>query len=183
MIQIDVSAQLRDKFGKGAARTLRRDGLTPAVLYGPKTEPVALTLNTHSFTKSLFSLQRRNAVVSLAIEGDGQKNVMIKDVQVDPVTNSLEHADFYELDLNHEYTYPVPVSYTGKAKGVDKGGDMEIFFHSITLKGKPLDIPDSIEVNVTPLQIDDKITVGELAIPSEAVLVDNPEMVCVTVTG
>lgn len=183
MIQIDVPAQLRDKFGKGAARTIRRDGRIPAILYGPKSEPVALTLDTHSFTKSLLGLQRANAVIKLEIEGDGQKNVMVKDIQVDPVTNALKHADFYELDLNKEYTYTVPVTYSGKAKGVDTGGDMAIYVHTITLKGKPLNIPDNIKVDVTPLKIDDKIIVADLAIPEDVTLFGNTEAVCVAVTG
>ncbi len=183
MIQIDVTAQLRDKFGKGAARTIRRDGRTPAILYGPKTDPMALTLDTHTFTKSLLGLQRANAVISLDIEGDGQKSVMVKDIQVDPINNALKHADFYELDLNKEYSYTVPVIYSGKAKGVDTGGDMEVHVNAVNLKGKPLDIPDNIEVDVTPLQIDDKITVSELAIPEGVTLVGKTETVCVAVIG
>ncbi|MEN8256471.1 MAG: 50S ribosomal protein L25 [Thermodesulfobacteriota bacterium] len=181
MIQIDVTAQLRDKFGKGAARTIRRDGRTPAILYGPKTDPMALTLDTHSFTKSLLGLQRRNAVISLDIEGDGQKNVMVKDIQVDPVNNALKHADFYELDMDNVYTYSVPVVYTGKAKGLDTGGDMQTYVNSVDLKGKPLNIPDSIEVDVTPLQVDDKITLAELAIPEGVTLLGKAEAVCVAV--
>ncbi len=183
MIQIDVTAELRDKFGKGAARTIRRDGRTPAILYGPKTDPVALTLDTHSFTKSMLGLQRRNAVINLAIDGDGQKNVMVKDIQVDPINNALKHADFYELDMNTEYNYSVPVVYTGKAKGVATGGDMEIHINSIDLKGKPLDIPDSIEVDVTPLEIDGKITRGELSIPEGVTMLGDANTICVAVTG
>lgn len=181
MIQIDVTAQLRDKFGKGAARTIRRDGRTPAILYGPKTDPVALTLDTHSFTKSLLGLHRSNAIITLDIEGDGQKNVMVKDIQVDPVSNALEHADFYELDMNNEYTYSVPVVYSGKAKGVDTGGDMAVHVHTVNLKGKPLSIPDTINVDVTPLKIDDKITVGDLTVPEGVTLLSNAELVCVAV--
>ncbi len=183
MIQIDVTAQLRDKFGKGAARTIRRDGRTPAILYGPKTDPMALTLDTHTFTKSLLDLQRRNAVISLDIEGDGQKSVMVKDIQVDPINNALKHADFYELDLNTEYSYSVPVVYTGKAKGVDTGGEMQVNINSVNLKGKPLNIPDSIEVDVTALMIDDKITLAELSIPEGVTLLGKPEAVCVTILG
>ena len=181
MIQIDVTAQLRDKFGKGAARTIRRDGRTPAILYGPKTDPMALTLDTHSFTKSLLDLQRRNAVISLDIEGDGQKSVMVKDIQVDPVSNALKHADFYELNLDTEYNYSVPVVYTGKAKGVDVGGEMVVSINAVDLKGKPLNIPDNIEVDVTDLGIDDKITLGDLSVPEGVTLQGKAEASCVSV--
>lgn len=181
MIQIDIAAQVREQFGKGAARTIRRDGRIPAILYGPKTDPLALTLDTHTFTRSLLGLQRRNAIVTLDIEGDAQKSVMVKDIQVDPVNNALKHADFYEVDLNSEYTYTVPVVYTGKAKGVDVGGDMQISINSVDLKGKPLDIPDAIEVDVTPLDVEGKITLGDLAIPAGVTLLGNAEKVCVVV--
>ncbi len=181
MIQIDVTAQVRDSSGKGAARTLRRDGRIPAVLYGPKTKPVSLTVDTHSFTKSLLGLQRRNAIVALTIEGDGLKNVMVKDIQVDPVTNALKHADFYELDLNNEYTYTVPVLYSGKAKGVDSGGELEIYVHTVRLKGKPLSVPDAIEVDVTRLQLEEEITMAQLAVPEGATLLGEPDSVCVAV--
>ncbi len=181
MIQIDVTAQVRENFGKGAARTIRREGRTPAILYGPKTDPVALTLDTHSFTKSLLGLQRRNAIVSLEIEGGGQKNVTVKDIQVDPVSNALEHADFYELDMDKEYTYSVPVVYSGKAKGVDSGGGMEVYVNAVDVKGKPLSIPDAIEVDVTPLQVDDLITRGELTTPEGVTLLGDAKTVCVTV--
>lgn len=183
MIQIDIAAQLRDNFGKGAARTIRRDGRTPAILYGPKTDPVALTLDTHSFTQSLLDLQRQNAVITLDIEGKGSKNVAVKDIQVDPISNALKHTDFYELDMNKEYTYSVPVVYSGKAKGVDTGGDMAIHVKTVALKGKPLTIPDTIQVNVTPLQIDDKITVDQLVLPEGVILVDKGDTVCVEVLG
>ena len=101
----------------------------------------------------------------------------------DPTNNALKHADFYELDLNTEYTYSVPLVYKGKAKGVDTGGDLETHLHSIDVKGKPLSIPDSIEVNVTPLQIDDKITLGDLAVPEGVTMLGKAEAVCVAVTG
>ena len=74
MIQIDLSAKVRENYGKGAARTLRRAGRTPAVLYGPNVEALSLDLETRGFTKSLLGLQRANAVVNLTIEDSAGKS-------------------------------------------------------------------------------------------------------------
>ncbi|OKY76700.1 MAG: 50S ribosomal protein L25 [Desulfobulbaceae bacterium DB1] len=186
MIQIDVSAQVRKNFGKGAARTLRRSGKTPAVLYGPIRESIALTLDTHSFTKTLLHLQRRNAVLNVEIDtevGQEKRHVMIKEIQVEPVTNTLEHADFYEIALDKPALFTVPVKYTGKARGVDMGGDMTISVNQVKVKGNPLDIPDEIEVDVTPLGTNEQFTCQDLVLPANVSLVGKKDKVCVAVVA
>ncbi|HSR35897.1 MAG TPA: 50S ribosomal protein L25, partial [Desulfurivibrionaceae bacterium] len=176
MLQVEVTAQVRTKFGKGAARTMRRAGQTPAVVYG-KQEAVALELDTHTFTKTLLSIHRKNAVINLAIN-DGKKqsvkHVLPKEIQTDPLLNSVVHADFYEISLDEPLTFVVPIRYTGKAKGVDMGGDMTILKEKLTLKGKALDIPDAVEVNVTPLGIGDKMTFGDIQLPAGVTMLDAP---------
>lgn len=186
MIQIDVSAQVRKNFGKGAARSLRRSGKTPAVLYGPKSEPVSLTLDTHSFTQSLLLLQRRNAVLNIDIDaeaGKEKRHVVIKEIQVDPVLNTLEHADFYEISLDTPAVFTVPVKYHGKARGVEMGGDMSVFVNQVKVKGNPLDIPDMIEVDVAPLGTSEHYSCQDLPLPANVTLVDKKDKVCVTVTA
>lgn len=186
MIQLDVSAEVRKSFGKGAARTLRRSGKTPAVIYGPKSDPMSLSLDTHAFTKSLLNLQRRNAVVNLDIDIDGspqRRHVIIKDLQVDPILDTLEHADFYEIALDSPLIFTVPLVYQGKARGVDMGGDMSIAVHQVQLKGNPLDIPDEIMVDVSPLGTNEEFTCGQLDLPANVSLLDKKEKVCVAVTA
>jgi large subunit ribosomal protein L25 len=184
MLQVEVSAQLRDKFGKGAARTLRRAGKTPAIMYGQKNEPLALTLDTHAFTKTLLHLQRRNAVVSLDVEmasGVKKHHVIIKEIQVDPIHDTLEHADFFEINLEAPRTFIVPVKYTGKARGVEMGGDLSVTVHEISVKGNPLDIPDEIEVDVTPLGTNEHFVCQDLALPPNVTLLSPKDKVCVGV--
>jgi len=184
MLQVDVSAQVRKSTGKGAARTMRRAGKTPAVIYGSQNDPLALTLDTHSFTKTLLHLQRRNAVVNLDIETDAgleKRHVLIKEIQVDPIHDTLKHADFYEISLDSPRTFTVPVKYSGKARGVDMGGDMIISVNEIKLKGNPLDIPDMIEVDVTPLGTNEHITCQDLDLPANVTLLDKKDKICVAV--
>lgn len=184
MLQVDVSAQVRKNFGKGAARSLRRAGKTPAIIYGSKNEPLALALDTHTFTKTLLHLQRRNAVVSLDIETDAgveKRHVVIKEIQVDPIHDTLKHADFYEIALDSPRTFTVPVKYAGKARGVEMGGDLSVTVHEISVKGNPLDIPDVIEVDVTPLGTGEHFVCQDLALPANVALLSPKDKVCVAV--
>lgn len=182
MLQVEMTAQTRNTFGKGAARVIRRAGKTPAVLYGPKTDPVALELNTKDFTKGLLFINRRNAVVSLNVDGGSDtRHVMVKEIQADPIHDTLVHADFVEISLEDEMSLSVPLKLTGKAKGVDLGGDLHTSMNSVQLTGKPLDIPDFIEINVSPLGIGDSIKCGDLPIPEGVKLVNDDSKVCVSV--
>ena len=184
MLKVDMAAQTRKTFGKGAARTIRRAGKTPAVLYGPKTEPVALELNTKEFTKGLLFINRRNAVVSLNVDGGSvTRHVMVKEIQADPVHDTLVHADFVEISLDAEMSLTVPLKFSGKAKGVDLGGDIQTPVTSVRLAGKPLDIPDFVEVDVTPLEIGASMSCADLGIPAGVKLVSDGTKVCATVTA
>lgn len=183
MLQVDMTAQTRNTFGKGAARVIRRAGKTPAVLYGPKTEPVSLELNTKDFTKGLLFINRRNAVVSLNVDdGSATRHVMVKEIQADPIHDTLVHADFIEISLEDEMTLAVPIKISGKAKGVDLGGDMHTPVTAVQLTGKPLDIPDFIEIDVAPLSIGESISCADLAIPAGVTLVTDGSSICASVT-
>ena len=186
MLQYDITAQVRNGFGKGANRTLRRAGQAPAVIYGSGKEPMALVVDIKGFTKTLLDIQRRNAVINLTIEAEGKsetRQVMIKELQKNPIDDSLVHADFLEISLEAPMTLSVPVKYTGKAKGVDMGGDMEITVNELPLKGKVLDIPDLIEVDVTPLELGSRFTCKDLPLPANVTLMKNADKVCVSISG
>jgi len=183
MLQVDMTANTRNTFGKGAARVIRRAGKTPAVLYGPKTDPLALELNTKDFTKGLLFINRRNAVVSLNVDdGSATKHVMVKEIQADPIHDTLVHADFVEISLEDEMSLAVPIKLVGKAKGVDLGGEMHIPVTTVQLVGKPLDIPDFIEIDVTSLNIGDKLSCADLNIPAGISMLTDGDVTCVSVT-
>jgi large subunit ribosomal protein L25 len=187
MIQQDMTAAVRQEFGKGATHRLRQSGYAPAILYGKKAEPIALAMDTKTLTRDLLRLHGHNAVVNLDIEGEkGKKkhHVLIKDIQTDPVTDSVLHVDFFEIDMDKEIVLDVPVVYTGTAKGVDMGGILNIMAHTIRIKGMPLAIPDEISVDVTPLELTSAgITCGDLTIPENVTLEDQPDKVCVSVVA
>jgi large subunit ribosomal protein L25 len=187
MRQQDMTAAVRQDFGKGAAHRLRRSGYAPAILYGKKAEPIALAMETRTLTRNLLRLHGHNVVVSLDIEGEkGKKkhHVLIKDIQTDPITNSLLHVDFLEIDMDKEIVLDVPIVYTGTAKGVDLGGILNIMAHTVKIKGMPLAIPDEISIDVTPLELSSHgITCGELAIPDGVTLEDETDKLCVSIVA
>ncbi len=183
MLQVEMSASVRKGTGKGAMRRLRLEGKTPAVVYGRGSEALALELETASFFQKLLEVYRKNCVVTLKVDDGSTRHVLIKEVQTDPIRDTLIHADFLEIDLSSARRFTVPLVFSGKAKGVDLGGELEVAKNEIELEGSPLDIPDDINVDVTPLKIGDKITVGSLSIPQGVKLISKAEAVCVAVAA
>ena len=187
MIRQDMSAAVRQDFGKGAAHRLRQSGHAPAILYGRKSEPIALSMETKTLTRDLLRLQGHNVVISLDIEGEKGKvkhHVLIKAIQTDPVTDAVLHVDFLEIDLDKDIVLDVPVKYAGTAIGVDLGGILNIMAHTVKIKGMPLDILDEITVDVTPLELTSAgITCADLAIPENVTLEEELNKVCVSVVA
>lgn len=185
MLQFDLNAQVRNNFGKCESRRLRVDGLTPAIMYGFNTEPVALKMDTKELTHTLLKVQRRNAVYNLNLKGgqsDVSCHVMVKELQTDPITDALLHADFCAISLDEPLVFTVPVTFVGKAKGVELGGDMTIFVKNVVLKGRPLEIPESLEKDISDIGVDQKITCADLNIPAGVELVTDKDTVCVSVS-
>jgi large subunit ribosomal protein L25 len=187
MIQQDMTAAVRQDFGKGATHRLRQSGYAPAILYGKKSEPIALAMETKTLTRDLLRLHGHNVVVSLDIEGENGKkkhHVLIKDIQTDPITDSVLHVDFLEIDMDKEIVLDVAVVYEGTAKGVDLGGILNIMAHTVKRKGMPLAIPDEIMVDVTPLELTSHgITCGDLTIPENVTLEEELDKVCVSIVA
>ncbi len=183
MIQVDIVASGRNKFGKGAARQLRRTGLAPAILYGPDIEPMPLQINVKDVTKTLVDLHRQHAVINLKIENNDRTDryVMLKEVQVDPVHDTLKHIDFYEISLDKPIVLKIPLKFVGKAIGLELGGDMIVSQGEVALQGLPLDIPSFLEVDVTDLAINDRLTCKDLVIPDNITLLENENRLCVTI--
>jgi len=185
MIQQDMTAILRQGFGKGPTHQLRLSGYAPAILYGCKMEPIALAMDEKTLTRDLLKLHGYNAVLSLDIEGDTSKKkhyVLIKDIQTHPVTDTVLHVDFLEIELEKEIVMEVPIVYAGTAKGVDLGGILNIMAYTVKIKGLPLDILDEITVDVTPLEVGGTgITCGDLPIPENVTLEEELGRVCVAV--
>lgn len=183
MLQVDMSASKRESFGKCAMRRLRVSGNTPAVLYGNDKDTLALQLETAPFLKSLFQISRKNAVVNLSIVGDDTRHVMMKEVQTDPVNDSLIHADFFEIELDTSKAFSVFVELIGTAKGVDLGGRLVVHNANIMLEGLPLDIPDNVSLDISGLDIGDSVQLSSLELPANVKMISEGSSLCVEVVS
>ncbi len=184
MLQFDLTAQVRDTHGKGASRRLRMAGNTPAVLYGNKMEAVSLQMDTKELTHTLLKVQRRNAVYILHVKTGADEvlhHVMVKELQTEPVSDALVHADFCAISLETPAVFTVPVTFVGKAKGVELGGEMTVFVRKVTLKGRPLDIPEFIEKDVADLGVGENYTCADFDLPANVELLGDKDAVCVSV--
>ncbi|MDW7774420.1 MAG: 50S ribosomal protein L25 [Desulfobulbaceae bacterium] len=183
MIQVNIPAAYRNVFGKGESRRLRMNNFTPAVVYSGGSEALALQLDAVVLHKNLLHIHGQNAVITLRIEGDqkGDRHVLVKEVQKSPVTDRLVHVDFHEIDLEKPIEFKVPLKYKGTAKGVDLGGELMIARNSLHLRGCPLDIPDFVEIDITPLDRGDKFTFGDIPVPDKVDLLENKKTVCIAV--
>lgn len=181
MLQVDMSASKRESFGKCAMRRLRVSGNTPAVLYGKDKEALALQLETTPFLKSLFQISRKNAVVNLSINGGDTRHVMMKEIQTDPVNDALIHADFFEISLDTPKCFGVAIDFTGSAKGVDLGGRLVVHGAKIEIEGLPLDIPDSVSVDISDLDIGDSVQFSTIELPANVKMISDGSALCVGV--
>ena len=111
MLQVEMSASVRTTSGKGPMRQLRMKGMTPAVVYGGGADALKLELDSKTLMAKLLHFYRKNAVVTLNIEGEGQKSVVVGEVQTDPVRDTLVHVDFCEIDLSKDRPFNVQIDY------------------------------------------------------------------------
>ena len=181
MLQVDMSASLSSTSGKGAMRRLRMEGKTPAVVYGDGREAVTLQLDSRTLMAKLLKFYRRNTLVTLKIDGESDKSVIIGEVQTDPVRDTLIHVDFCQIDLAKRRAFNVPVVYEGAAKGVDLGGVLMVHHATVVIEGKPLDIPDECTLDITDLDIGDGIKCETISIPENVTMVTSPDAVVVAV--
>jgi len=171
-----LTAQRRTTKGKEQAAKLRQKGLIPAVCYGGG-ESIPLTVDPVALKKAMDPARRRNTVIELQVE-DGTSSerlsVMVKDYQVDPMKQTLLHADFVKVAEDEVIDAKVPLLLTGKPEGVKVGGNLHQVFRTIPVRCTPRRIPVSMTLDVTALNIGDSLRVKDLAAMAEGVTIALP---------
>lgn len=159
-----LTAQKREGTGKGVARKLRAGGRIPAVLYGRDMETVHLSVDAHEAGHLFHAIAVDNTIVSLEVEGDKEAHeTLVRDIQTHPWKGSLVHIDFYRIQAGVEVDVDVPVHLNGIPKGVkDDGGTLEQTIHDLPVRCIPSKIPESIEIDVSHLEINDVIHIYDI---------------------
>ena len=184
MKQVPFTVEVRKKTGKEIAKKLQRQGLIPAILYGPQTDPLPLTVKVNELKRILQRHRGESLIFNLTVVDNGntsQRLALIKELQYHPVTDEVIHADFYEIRMDRPVEVDVPIKVVGKAKGVEKGGILELLMREITVSCLPAHIPDSIEVDVSGLDVGDTLHIRDITPPEGMKFVEDPEEPVVTV--
>jgi large subunit ribosomal protein L25 len=179
---LEIRVDARDKQRKRDAKRLLRSGKIPAVLYGPKTEAVALALDQREFTSRVAGLEGSHLVrLKSAAPSLAEKVALVKEMQYHPISGGVIHADLYEVDLTAKITVRVPLHFIGKAAGVVRGGILQPIVREIEVECLPLDIPEFFNVDVSALDIGDSVHIEELTMPAGVTAVSEADQALVAV--
>ena len=177
MSEARLTAELRRETGKGPAGRFRRDGLLPAVVYGLGEDAQSVTVSSRELQHILMGGAGANTLITLKVDG-AEQLALPREIQRDPVRGSLLHVDFVRVRADQTVTADVPLHLVGDAEGVGMGGILEQALFTLTIEALPRDIPNSIEHDVSALEIGDQLRVSELTLPAGvATQVDGEELV------
>ncbi|MDH3211387.1 MAG: 50S ribosomal protein L25 [Myxococcales bacterium] len=187
MAENELVVQLREGTGKGIARKLRAAGRIPGVCYGPSAPSIGITLDPRTLERLLASSSAGlNTLIDLHVEGGGaydRKPMLVKELQRDPVSGGLLHADLYALDLQQEIQVSVPIQVIGTAAGIKMGGILDQTLREIELECMPAAIPQGIPVDVSNLDIGQSLHVRDLELPGNVTLISDPDLAVVLVAA
>lgn len=182
MDSISIKAEARSDFGKGWARKLRRQARIPATIYRDGNQPTHVSFDERELV--LLYRKANNPNLVLGIDVDGETiTAILKDSQRHPVSRRVQHVDFYQVIDGVEVTVEVPVRTVGRAAGATLGGQLRMLRRTVTLRCKPEHIPAVIEIDITPLNIDDFVRASELQAPPNTALVIENEYNILTIDG
>jgi large subunit ribosomal protein L25 len=167
--QLTISAEPRERAGKGASRALRREGRVPAVIYGDKKEAQTIHVEARALNKLLGTGHFMNSLVQVEVNGV-KTRTLPKDVAFDPVTDRPLHVDFFRLSKGAKVQVNIPVVFINEedSPGLKRGGVMNVVRHELDLMCDADHIPDQIEIDVTGLEIGDSIHISNITLPDGA---------------
>lgn len=166
---IPLSAEARDRAGKGTARATRRSGRVPAVIYGDKKAPVMISLEYFAFTRILHKPGFFTHLFDISLNGETHR-VLPRDLQLDPVSDQPLHVDFLRVTDDTRITVNVPVEFVGqdKCQGLKRGGMLNIVRHEVELECSAANIPEHITVDVSSFNVGDSIHISAVTLPEGA---------------
>ena len=167
MAQSSLRVKPRKRIGKSGAREVRKEGNIPAILYGQGEDSVPLVVQPDELKQALSNNAGMNTVLELEIDGSepsAKKFSMLGEVQKDPLKNKVIHIDFLAIDMEKNVKVKVPVNTQGRSEGERKGGKLEKLMRTIDLECLPGNIPDSIEIDVSSLNMGDFVDIASLTL-------------------
>ena len=179
-----LNVETRVRIGKGGSRKVRQDGLVPAVVYGKGVEALNLRLEPKALQQAVATEAGWNTLITL--KGDGPFDglvVILKDMQIDAIRRNPMHIDFLAIDLKKTLAVMVPVQPVGKAQGEVEGGTLQLIRHELEVYCLPTNIPTSIEIDVTALNVGEGIHIDEVSFPEGVESQHDVNFTVLTVVG
>ena len=171
---IEIAASSRTLIGK-SSRVLAREGKLPAVVYGTAIESAALAIDKHSFEQILVHSGIGSTIFKLTIDGGTPVNVMVKDMRRDPIKSTIEHVDFWAINMKETVTTSVPINFIGSTEGEKTGGVMVHEMREVSIEALPMDLPEHIDIDVSALETGDSLHVSDLAAPAGVTILDDAD--------
>lgn len=158
-----LKAEKRNTSSKGDVHALRRDGFVPAVIYGGKKEPQNLQINAHD----LHLYLHHSHMPITTMENAGIKEIVtIKEIQKDPISRTITHIDLMRVDMNVSISVILPIVLEGEPKAIKEGGILTHQLTELEVEGMPGVLPESIKIDISKLQLGEKVTVGDIKLPA-----------------
>ncbi len=179
---LSISAKIRKELGK-KVKTLRKKGVLPAVLYGPKIKPLPLEIDLKEFEK-IYKETGESSLISLEVSKGEKFLVLIHAIEKNPLTEKLIHVDFYQPKLEEEVEVVAPIIFEGESKAVKElGGTLVKNISELKIKAKPQNLPKEIKVSIEKLNtFEDNVLVKDLEVPNGVKILKNPQDIIASIS-
>ncbi|MGB0992843.1 MAG: 50S ribosomal protein L25 [Akkermansiaceae bacterium] len=172
-----LQAEERARTGSGVLKQMRREGFIPSVIYGGGSENRNVKVHAKTFSDMLKNAASDSILVNLELEGGNTQLAFLQDVQHNALTNEILHIDFLAIDEKTEIHASLPLVLTGEAEGVKAGGLLEQMVHNLEVRCLPKDLPETVEADVSALEVSDALHVGEITFSEGVTPVLNSDVV------
>lgn len=180
MEKVTIEAKIRQE-GE-TVKKIRKEGKIPAIVYGKETKTVPIEIKIKDIEKTVKTLKEGLLLITLKlIDNAEEKTVVIQEIQRDPVTDNIIHADFRQISLKEKSVFKVPVVPVGIAEGVKVGGVLEHIMREIQVKCLPDNLPNKIELDITNLKIGQDIKVKDIKLKEEVEIIEDKDKVVLTI--
>lgn len=174
-----MAAEVRPSLSKGQLNRMRQEDKVPAVVYGRGKDTQALVVDGKQL-RQVLAAGGSNVLIELQIKGKGdkirQETVMFKDIERHLIQkDKVMHVDFIRISMTDQIEVAVQLTFTGEPEGVKQGGILQVILREVAVKCLPTDIPETIEVDLSNLNIGESITAGSLSLPPDVELITAPE--------
>jgi large subunit ribosomal protein L25 len=183
MSEVSLRAQTGRKPGSAESRRIRRQGMTPAIVYGSGVEPIPLAVDSHDLQVALHTEAGSNAIIMLEVEGGDTLTTMAKVIEKHPFRNEYRHVDFVTVDLTQTVNAEVAIHFEGVPVGVEEGGVFSPARTHALVEVLPTAIPQFIELDVSGVELGGALRIADLPAIEGVTYLDDPESVVMSITA